>query len=128
MTDFSRGPSAPAAGPSRISPIVINDNVIDVLARPAGKAGEPAVITIRPATEFVSVDAVVETVEEGKPAALAVERVAARGTWSADSCRSAMRRSSRSARSSNRPPCARAVDRRAPAARGAARGLAAGLE
>ncbi len=28
------------SGPSRVSPIVINDNVIDILARPAGKAGE----------------------------------------------------------------------------------------
>ena len=34
---------ATGSGPSRVSPIVINDNVIDVLARPAGKAGEPAV-------------------------------------------------------------------------------------
>ena len=66
---------ATGSGPSRISPIVINDNVIDVLARPAGKAGEPAVVTIQPATQFVTIDAVVETVEEGKPAALTVERV-----------------------------------------------------
>ncbi len=66
---------ATGSGPSRISPIVINDNVIDVLARPAGKAGEPAVVTIQPATQFVAIDAVVETVEAGKPASLTVERV-----------------------------------------------------
>ena len=54
---------------------MINDNVIDVLARPAGKAGEPAVVTIQPATQFVAIDAVVETVEAGKPASLTVERV-----------------------------------------------------
>jgi serine-type D-Ala-D-Ala carboxypeptidase/endopeptidase (penicillin-binding protein 4) len=63
------------SGPSRISPIVINDNVVDVLARPAGKAGEPAFVTIQPATEFVTIDAVVETVEEGKPAVITVERI-----------------------------------------------------
>ena len=54
---------------------MINDNVIDVLARPAGKAGEPASVTIQPATQFVTIDALVETVEAGKPATLAVERV-----------------------------------------------------
>ena len=30
------------SGPSRVSPIVINDNVIDILVRPSGKVGEPA--------------------------------------------------------------------------------------
>ena len=66
------------SGPSRVSPIVINDNVIDVLARPAGKAGEPASVTIQPMTQFVTMDAVVETVEAGKPAALSVSRVGPR--------------------------------------------------
>jgi serine-type D-Ala-D-Ala carboxypeptidase/endopeptidase (penicillin-binding protein 4) len=63
------------SGPSRLSPMVINDNVIDVLARPGGKAGEPASVTIQPVTQFVTIDAVVETVEEGKPNAVTVERV-----------------------------------------------------
>jgi len=66
------------SGPSRVSPIVINDNVIDILARPAGKAGEAATVTILPATQFVTIDAAVETVEAGKPAALSVERVGPR--------------------------------------------------
>ena len=61
---------ATGSGPSRVSPIVINDNVIDVLARPAGKAGEPATVTIQPATQFVTIDALVETVEAGKPPSL----------------------------------------------------------
>jgi D-alanyl-D-alanine carboxypeptidase/D-alanyl-D-alanine-endopeptidase (penicillin-binding protein 4) len=66
--------SATGSGPSRVSPIVINDNVIDVLARPAANAGEPATVTIQPATQFVTIDASVETIEAGKPAMLAVER------------------------------------------------------
>ena len=66
---------ATGSGPSRVSPILINDNVIDVLARPAGKAGEPAVVTFQPATQFVLVDALVETVPEGKQASLTVARV-----------------------------------------------------
>ena len=41
------------SGPRMVSPIVINDNVIDVLAQPAAKAGEPAVVTFQPATQFV---------------------------------------------------------------------------
>jgi D-alanyl-D-alanine carboxypeptidase/D-alanyl-D-alanine-endopeptidase (penicillin-binding protein 4) len=65
---------ATGSGPSRLSPIVINDNVIDVLARPAAKAGEPASVTFQPATQFVTIDALVETVEAGKPATIAVER------------------------------------------------------
>jgi serine-type D-Ala-D-Ala carboxypeptidase/endopeptidase (penicillin-binding protein 4) len=65
---------ATGSGPSRVSPIVINDNVIDILARPAAEAGEPASVTIQPATQFVMIDALVETVEAGKPATLAVER------------------------------------------------------
>ncbi len=63
------------SGPSRISSIVINDNVIDVVARPAGKVGEAALITIQPATRFVVIDAEVETVETGKPTELTVDRV-----------------------------------------------------
>ena len=33
------------SGPRVVSPIVINDNVIDVFAQPAAKAGEPALVT-----------------------------------------------------------------------------------
>ena len=48
-----------------VSPIVINDNVIDVLAQPAAKAGEPALVTFQPVTQFVTMDAQVATVEAG---------------------------------------------------------------
>ena len=37
------------SGPRHISSIVINDNLIDVLAQPAQKAGDPAVVTFQPA-------------------------------------------------------------------------------
>ena len=66
------------SGPRVLCPIVINDNVIDVLAQPAPKAGEPALITFQPATQFVTMDAHVATVEAGQPAALAVHPV---GPW-----------------------------------------------
>ena len=57
---------ATGSGPKRVSPIVINDNVIDVLARPADKAGEPAMVTFQPATQFMTMDAQVMTVDAGK--------------------------------------------------------------
>ena len=53
------------SGPRTVSPIVINDNVIDVFAQPAAKAGEPAQVTFQPATQFVTMDAQVATVEAG---------------------------------------------------------------
>jgi len=61
-----------------VSPIVINDNVIDVLARPAGKAGDPALVTFQPATQFVTMDAQVETVAAGTAPSLVVRPVGPR--------------------------------------------------
>jgi D-alanyl-D-alanine carboxypeptidase/D-alanyl-D-alanine-endopeptidase (penicillin-binding protein 4) len=50
------------SGPRRLSPIMINDNVVDVLVQPAKPAGEPATVSSLPATQFVTMDALVETV------------------------------------------------------------------
>jgi D-alanyl-D-alanine carboxypeptidase/D-alanyl-D-alanine-endopeptidase (penicillin-binding protein 4) len=66
------------SGPSVVSPIVINDNVIDVLTQPGAKVGEPADVTFQPATRLVSMDAQVKTVEAGKPAEIFVR---AGGPW-----------------------------------------------
>ncbi|MFO0887801.1 MAG: D-alanyl-D-alanine carboxypeptidase/D-alanyl-D-alanine-endopeptidase [Isosphaeraceae bacterium] len=51
------------SGPSRVSPIVINDNVIDILIDPSASAGSGARVEFLPATQFLSMDAQVETVE-----------------------------------------------------------------
>jgi serine-type D-Ala-D-Ala carboxypeptidase/endopeptidase (penicillin-binding protein 4) len=61
---FDHAPST-GSGPTRVSPIVVNDNVVDVLVTPGAKAGDPARIRIIPETEFVSMDAFVETTAEG---------------------------------------------------------------
>jgi D-alanyl-D-alanine carboxypeptidase/D-alanyl-D-alanine-endopeptidase (penicillin-binding protein 4) len=66
------------SGPSRVSPIVINDNVIDVIAMPSGKPGEPATVRLVPETAFVTMDARVDTVEAGEPARLEVRSVGPR--------------------------------------------------
>ena len=55
------------SGPRMVSPIVINDNMIDVFVQPAAKAGEPALVTFQPATQFVTMDAQVTTVDAGVP-------------------------------------------------------------
>ncbi|WP_240911451.1 D-alanyl-D-alanine carboxypeptidase/D-alanyl-D-alanine endopeptidase [Paludisphaera soli] len=63
---FERAPSS-GSGPKLTSPIMINDNLIDVVVAPGKAAGDPATVTITPGTESVAVDARVETVAGGEP-------------------------------------------------------------
>ena len=65
------------SGPTRVAPIVINDNVVDVLVTPGAKPGDPAKVRIVPETAFVSMDARVETTAEG-PASVTVQAVGPR--------------------------------------------------
>ncbi len=53
------------SGPDAVSPIVVNDNAIDVLVTPGANEGDPAKIVTRPATSFYNVDAVVTTAAAG---------------------------------------------------------------
>jgi len=55
------------SGPSVLTPIVVNDNVVDIVVTPADEAGKPAGVRMRPETAFVQMDAQVDTVEEAKP-------------------------------------------------------------
>jgi D-alanyl-D-alanine carboxypeptidase/D-alanyl-D-alanine-endopeptidase (penicillin-binding protein 4) len=64
------------SGPKRISPILINDNLVDVTAQPGKNPGDPATVSIRPETQFVTMDAQVETVEAGLAPELEVHHVA----------------------------------------------------
>lgn len=57
---FARPPSS-GSGPDAVSPIVVNDNVVDVLVTPGEKPGDPAQVTVRPQTAFFNIDAVVAT-------------------------------------------------------------------
>ena len=65
------------SGPSKVAPIVVNDNVVDVLVTPGARAGDPAKVRIVPETESVLMDARVETTGEG-PASVEVHAVAPR--------------------------------------------------
>ena len=53
---FDRGRGS-GSGPDAVSPIMVNDNVIDILIEPGAKAGDPAKVTTRPETGFFQVDA-----------------------------------------------------------------------
>jgi serine-type D-Ala-D-Ala carboxypeptidase/endopeptidase (penicillin-binding protein 4) len=41
------------SGPGSVTPIVVNDNIIDVIIQPGAKKGDPAKVTIRPETAFI---------------------------------------------------------------------------
>ena len=73
---FDHAPSS-GSGPARVAPIVVNDNVVDVVVTPGAKAGEPARVRIVPETESVGMDARVETAGEG-PASVEVHAVGPR--------------------------------------------------
>jgi D-alanyl-D-alanine carboxypeptidase/D-alanyl-D-alanine-endopeptidase (penicillin-binding protein 4) len=60
------------SGPDILTPIVINDNLVDLKICPAGAAGEPAVIEMRPQTKLIQIDASVTTVGEHEPSRVQV--------------------------------------------------------
>jgi D-alanyl-D-alanine carboxypeptidase/D-alanyl-D-alanine-endopeptidase (penicillin-binding protein 4) len=62
------------SGPSIVTPIMVNDNIVDVIVTPAAKAGEPATIKVRPETALHRVESKVETVAREKVARLRLER------------------------------------------------------
>lgn len=72
---FPRARSS-GSGPDVLSPIVVNDNVLDVTVTPAAEPGKLAAIAIRPATDYLQVDARIETAAEGTPVSVTTERVA----------------------------------------------------
>ena len=53
------------SGPTHVSPIVINDNIIDVVVTPGAKAGDLAQVRFVPETTFATADVRVETTAEG---------------------------------------------------------------
>lgn len=66
------------SGPTRVTSIVVNDNLVDVLVAPGAKAGEPASVKLVPGTSYVAADVQVETVAEGGRAVVNVRRVGPR--------------------------------------------------
>ena len=61
---FDKG-SGTGSGPRRLTPIMVNDNLIDLIITPS-ESGSPAKVTWRPQSALVQVDARVETVAAGE--------------------------------------------------------------
>jgi serine-type D-Ala-D-Ala carboxypeptidase/endopeptidase (penicillin-binding protein 4) len=61
------------SGPDVVTPILVNDNVVDVLITPASKAGDPATAQFRPETSYAQIEIQVETVGKGKPMKIEAE-------------------------------------------------------
>ncbi len=63
------------SGPDAISPILVNDNLIDVLVKPGAAVGDPANVKTIPETDFLKSDVQVFTGEKGSPARLIMEPI-----------------------------------------------------
>ncbi len=55
------------SGPDAVSPIVVNDNVVDLVVTPGEKEGDDAKVVMRPETSFFSLDAAVTTGAKDSP-------------------------------------------------------------
>jgi D-alanyl-D-alanine carboxypeptidase/D-alanyl-D-alanine-endopeptidase (penicillin-binding protein 4) len=53
------------SGPRLVSPIVVNDNVIDVVVTPGPAADQPAIVSLRPEMASIALDAQVRTTAAG---------------------------------------------------------------
>lgn len=71
--------SSSGSGPARLSPIVVNDNLIDLVVTPADKSGEPARVEMVPQTSYITLDAKVMTGPEQHATSLSVEDEPGRG-------------------------------------------------
>jgi serine-type D-Ala-D-Ala carboxypeptidase/endopeptidase (penicillin-binding protein 4) len=67
--------SGSGSGPDAISPIVVNDNLVDVLVAPGKNAGDPAIVKLVPETEFLKADIQVATGAKGSRATLSLETI-----------------------------------------------------
>jgi D-alanyl-D-alanine carboxypeptidase/D-alanyl-D-alanine-endopeptidase (penicillin-binding protein 4) len=55
---------ATGSGPEVVAPILVNDNVIDLIITPGAKEGDPATVKMRPETQYFQMDADVRTGKE----------------------------------------------------------------
>jgi D-alanyl-D-alanine carboxypeptidase/D-alanyl-D-alanine-endopeptidase (penicillin-binding protein 4) len=51
-----------------VSPVIINDNVVDIVVTPGARAGEPAAVTVAPKTAYLTVHASLTTIDSGATA------------------------------------------------------------
>lgn len=65
------------SGPDMVSPILVNDNVIDIIIEPGPSAGDPAKVTTRPQSAAFQMDAAVTTGAEKSPVSVQLVPVGA---------------------------------------------------
>jgi D-alanyl-D-alanine carboxypeptidase/D-alanyl-D-alanine-endopeptidase (penicillin-binding protein 4) len=63
------------SGPKIVTPIMVNDNLVDVIITPGEAVGDFAKVRVRPQNEFLHVDVQVETIDKDKKANISVELV-----------------------------------------------------
>lgn len=61
------------SGPDAVTPIMVNDNTLDIVVTPGAKTGDPATVKMRPETSAFQMDAVVSTGEKGATASIALQ-------------------------------------------------------
>ncbi len=66
---FARAASS-GSGPEAVTPIMVNDNVVDVIIEPGASPGLPAKVTTRPQSNYFQVDALVTTSKAGTAASV----------------------------------------------------------
>lgn len=64
------------SGPAQLTPVVVNDNLIDLIITPGSRVGDSAKVTTRPPSAYLKLDIEVETVEPQRGADIETERVA----------------------------------------------------
>lgn len=69
---FARG-RATGSGPEVVAPIVVNDNVIDLLITPGDREGDRATVKMRPETQYLQMDADVRTGKENGGTTITLE-------------------------------------------------------
>lgn len=72
IVDASLFPEGQREGGTAVTmgPLVINDNVIDIVVTPGAKAGDPVVVTVTPETSYLTVFANLVTVDSGQRAGI----------------------------------------------------------
>ncbi len=53
-----------------LSPMVVNDNVVDIVVTPAARAGDPASVAVSPRTSYLTVQSLLITTDSGRAAAV----------------------------------------------------------
>jgi serine-type D-Ala-D-Ala carboxypeptidase/endopeptidase (penicillin-binding protein 4) len=69
---FARARSS-GSGPDVVAPILVNDNVVDIIVTPGAKEDDPAVVKLRPETAMLQADGDVKTTKAGGSTAIAID-------------------------------------------------------